>query len=194
MPAFQVWPISIADVGDVDPMRTGPSTARMSQPAKADPAMYLKLRQHALELRLPDLSATAIHAVLMDWHLGNGTATVLAAQDGTASLYLSSGGGFIGGSEGKAVLNREIRQSALHAVGIAETLRGQGKPVSAFPLPPVGSMFFYLTTNAGVLLLSATEAELLQGSSPLVPLNRAMQRIVTGYRFLSERQASSNTT
>lgn len=41
---------------------------------------------------------TKIYGVIMDWDLGEGTATLVAFLSGDASLYLSSGGGVIGGS------------------------------------------------------------------------------------------------
>ena len=66
---------------------------------KTDPAIYSQMRRNALEARLPGIGRDAVHVVLMDWHLEKGTATVVAAADGSASLYLSSGGGYVGGSE-----------------------------------------------------------------------------------------------
>jgi hypothetical protein len=72
----------------------------VNKPPKANPAIYPKLREHALlKIRLNNLSGDSVHSVLMDWHVTNGTATVFAAADGTASLYLSSGGGFLGGGQ-----------------------------------------------------------------------------------------------
>jgi hypothetical protein len=63
----------------------------MNIPPKADPAIYPKLREHALlKIRLNNLSGDSVHSVLMDWNISNGTATVFATADGTASVYLSS--------------------------------------------------------------------------------------------------------
>jgi hypothetical protein len=50
----------------------------------------------------------------MDWSMDNGTATLVAYDDGTTSLYTSTGGGVIGaGSHG------EVRDAA-EAFEIAE--------------------------------------------------------------------------
>lgn len=68
--------------------------------AKADPAIYSKMRLGALGRELPETAKGAVLLTLMDWHVPNGTFTVLAAWDGTASIYLSNGGGYIGGSSG----------------------------------------------------------------------------------------------
>ena len=145
---------------------------------KADPAIYPKLRGHALEIRLGGIAEGAVHAVLMDWHVNTGTVTVMAAADGTASLYLSSGGGFIGGGQKFP----EIREAALRAVQLATTLMPHFHATEALGLPAQGEIFFYRTTSAGVSRAVATEAKLREGTDPLGALGGAMQQIVTEYR------------
>jgi len=145
---------------------------------KADPAIYPKLRERALETRLSNLADGAVHVVLMDWNVPNGTVTVMAAADGTASLYLSSGGGFIGGGQKFP----EIREAALRAVEIAATMMPQFQPSESRDLPAAGTIYFYVTTNAGVRRAVAMEARLRTGDDPLGALGGAMQQIVTEYR------------
>ncbi len=145
---------------------------------KADPAIYSQMRRQALEMRLPNVARGAVQAVLMDWHVDRGTVTVLAAADGTASLYLSSGGGYIGGSERFA----SIRQAALHAVAVATSMQYHFEVTDTSPLPALGDVTFYLTTGAGVLRAVAAEGKLRAGSDPLAALGGAMQRIITEYR------------
>ena len=60
-----------------------------SDKQKADPAIYPKLRDNALKLRLPNLPGYAVHVVLMDWHVTLGTVTVLAAVDGTGYIAMA---------------------------------------------------------------------------------------------------------
>jgi hypothetical protein len=55
--------------------------------------------------------------VLMDWGINNGTATVVAMSDGSASVYLSSGGGYIGGKG-----QEPIRLATEKAVEVARTV------------------------------------------------------------------------
>ena len=92
--------------------KAGGSAPGVGRPRKADPAVYSQMRRQALEMQVRDVARGAVQIVLMDWHVDKGTVTVLAAADGTASLYLSSGGGFSGGSE----KFESIRAAALHAV------------------------------------------------------------------------------
>jgi hypothetical protein len=165
-------------------MDTGSSTSK-SGPAgggrkpKADPAIYSQMRRLALETAVPNLARDAVHVVLMDWHVDKGTVTVMAAADGSASLYLSSGGGFIGGGQ----KFREIRDAALHAVALAGSLKFHFVLTNTTPLPALGDVTFYIVTSADVRVAVAPEARLRAGTDPLASLGGAMQRLVTEYRL-----------
>jgi hypothetical protein len=170
--------------------KAGGGSAGVGRPRKADPAVYSQLRRQALEMQLPEVARGAVQIVLMDWHVDKGTVTVLAAADGTASLYLSSGGGFSGGS-GKF---ESIRAAALHAVALATGMQYHFEPTDSTPLPSLGDVTFYMTTSAGVRRAVAPEARLRAGSDPLAALGGAMQKIVTEYRlrFQGRQQAVGN--
>ncbi|HEY1501149.1 MAG TPA: hypothetical protein VGF88_16365 [Acidobacteriaceae bacterium] len=157
--------------------KAGPAGSLRSR--KADPAIYSQMRRLALETALPNLPRDAVHAVLMDWHVDKGTVTVMAAADGSASLYLSSGGGFIGGGQ----KFREIRDAALHAVALANSLKFHFVMTDTTPLPALGDVTFYIVTSADVRMAVAPEAKLRAGTDPLASLGGAMQRIVTEYRL-----------
>ena len=117
----------------------------------------------------------------MDWNVSNGSATTFAAADGSASIYLSSGGGFIGGGQKYPA----IRSAALHAVQIATSLFSQFKSIETIDLPPAGDVFFYLKTNNELRLAVAKDADLRAGTDPLGALGAMMQEIVTQYRLNS---------
>jgi hypothetical protein len=151
----------------------------MEKARKADPAIYSQMRRQALEIRLPKLGRDAVHVVLMDWLVEKGTATVVAAADGAASLYLSSGGGFIGGSETFSA----IREAALHAVKVATGVQFHFERTESTPLPSLGDVNFYLTTGDSVRMAVVPEAKLRAGTDPLSVLGAAMQKIITEYRM-----------
>ena len=73
--------------------------------------------------------------VVMDWGIQSGTVTVVAMSDGSASIYLSSGGGSLGGIGQEA-----IRNAAKHAVGLASSVQRQMKETKTFPLPQTGRL------------------------------------------------------
>jgi hypothetical protein len=160
----------------------------MSATDKADPAIYQKMRTSALESRNTNVPSGAVYLVLMDWHVGNGTVSVLAAVDGTASIYFSSGGGFIGGGQKYP----EIREAAVRAVQLATGLLSRFDATGKTRLPPSGAVNFYVTTFDGVRLATAEEADLSNGTDSLLPLGNAMQQIVTLYRLKFPQQPSKN--
>lgn len=151
----------------------------MEGPRKTDPATYAMLRRHALEMRQPRAPRHIIQTVLMDFHVDHGTVTVVAGFDGSASLYLSSGGGFLGGSQHYPA----IRDAALHAVALATALQCHFEDTETSALPPLGDVTFYVTTGLGVRMAVASQARLRASTDPLAALGGAMQRIVTEYRL-----------
>jgi hypothetical protein len=145
---------------------------------------YATLRAQALHWKCPQVvsttSDTRAHpcAVVMDWALGTAVATVIALSDGTASIYYSNGGGFIGGGQGSAT----IRETAIHAVSIAGRLLADMLPTSDFPLPENDSVIFYVVTERGVYMAKASVASLSTNRHPLTAIGNDMQTIITAYR------------
>jgi hypothetical protein len=158
----------------------------MDTPHKADPAIYPRLREHMLTSKLQNYESGAVQKALMDWHVTNGTVTVLAGADGSASMYLSSGGGFIGGGQGYP----ELREAAQRAIGIAIELKSRFKKTENFDLPQRENVVFFITTDDGVYTAVVSEAEVRRGKSPFAALGGAMQAIVTGYRLRQQKRSS----
>ena len=75
----------------------------------------------------------------MDWGLAEGTATVVALSDGNASVYLSSGGGSVGGAS-----HESIREAAQKMVAAASECQQQTRATTTYPLPQKAQVIFYL--------------------------------------------------
>jgi hypothetical protein len=155
-----------------------------TSPARQTPNNpYAGLRDMALNSPREKLGIPApakkdeVWGLLMDWGVGNGTVTAVAFADGSASVYLSGGGGFIGGQG-----NESIRNAAIRAVAVANESKGAGRPTSSFPRPHEGEVFFYFRTESGVLTATASEADLRTGQGGLAPLGNAVQEVITEYR------------
>jgi len=131
----------------------------------------------------PTSTPTEPWGVLMDWGVQRGTATVVASSDGSASVYFSFGGGYIGGRG-----QEPIRRAAQRAVEVAAGVQPLAHPTTAFPLPERGGVIFYLLTDSGVFSASTTEHDLNSTSHPLRKLGDAMQDVITQYRLWSEEQ------
>ena len=139
------------------------------------------LRQHVLsrEIFKQAEPAPGIRCVVYDWHVGNGIATLVSFDDGTTSLYLSSGGGVIG-----AGAHESVRRAAQLFREEAARVAGRFQPTTdEYPLPAEGRSVFYVITDSATLtsgpLLSS---ELVSGKHPMAALARRAQDVITQIR------------
>lgn len=136
-----------------------------------------------------DADFPAVYGVLVDWPLDSGTATIVALRDGTASLYTTSSFGIIGGGG-----NEGAHDAAIACVRLADGLAGACRPVTDYPYPPAGTVYYYLLTYSGVKRCSAGMAALEDGSDPTSPLFDAAQRVLTQLRLIYEAQDPTSTS
>lgn len=162
--------------------------ARSHNPASGDATMKLRrlvLTREFLESASAQGDATtpggAARAVVMDWGLDGGTATLVAYDDDTTSLYLSSGGGVIG-----AGAHETVRLAARAFRDAAHAARPAFAPVAtddAFQLPPANNATFYLVTNDATLRAGPIATSLLAaGAHPLAALGARAQQVITAVR------------
>lgn len=131
----------------------------------------------------PTAEYPVVWAGLMDWHVGSGVATLVAVADGTVSLYLSSGGGVIGGGAHQdvmAVASRFLGALASHT----HTLGRQDDP----PLPgPNGVRFIARTFDGTLASAEIATDELGEGRHALSPVFDAAQALIAVIREASAR-------
>ena len=173
------------------PNRNSPQASQSAGSERSGESVYLGLRDLALRGTPSGKSQDAgvpkagkPYAVLMDWDIGGGQATVAAYADGTASVYLSSGGGFLGGGQA----HESIRNAAIKTVEIAGELKGLMHPTAVYPLPQRGQVTFYVRTDAEVLTVTVPEEELRSHRSPLYELGDSAQTIITEYRLTQDQK------
>ncbi|MBV9570632.1 MAG: hypothetical protein JO056_05250 [Alphaproteobacteria bacterium] len=148
------------------------------------PDIFLDLRARALGVKPSDLNLNflppdAAYGALMDLNINGAHASVVGFSNGEASIYLSSGGGFIGGGQRAAVSS-----AAKAFVTAASNIRSQLKPVSRFHLPNDGITSFYVITPEAVLFGEEWDDQLTSGNSPFRPLFSAGQDVISAYRTL----------
>ena len=183
-----IWQARIARRGRVPSSREPESISSTSSPSPGGGTLDLRL----VVLRREFLAGVAPapgggpRAVVMDWGLDNGVATVVAYDDGTTSLYLSSGGGVIGAGAHEAV-----RQAANAFRAEAAARRNQFSTVAAndsFTLPSDGWVTFYLVTDSATLRAGPIDTRLLAaGTHPLAPLGNHAQAVITSIRESSPK-------
>jgi hypothetical protein len=123
----------------------------MGKPTPIPDQMYIELRAAALnrtasELQLEvDPNSNQPYGVIMDWNIGQATSTIVSFATGDASMYYSSGGGWIGGFS-----IEKVNDVSKKFVVAADDYVDELEEVSEFPMPPVGFMRFYIITPQGV--------------------------------------------
>jgi hypothetical protein len=127
------------------------------------------------DFRTPDPPPEApIWGVIMESNYSTVTATLLTLIDGTTSLYLSSGGGIIGG-EG----HENIREANAAFIRTANQCYQHLKPCESFPVPTSGQTIFYARTDSSVFNADGLDVDLVKGQHPLSPLFKAGHRVLT---------------
>jgi hypothetical protein len=151
--------------------------------------MYLALRQMAFSqtrksLNLPVVAAPfEPYGVILEMGMERGCATLFMFADGSASLYFSTGGGFIGG-QGQPKVNEAAKTAVAQCARYVPVMA----PVTAYPAPQEGQHLLYLLTDEGLRGGAGQDEEFAAGRHLLTPLWRACQEVITQYRLLQQRQ------
>jgi len=152
--------------------------------AEVRPEMFAELRGLAFKadpsaLKLPTSDAHASYGAIMDLNLDGRYATIVGFSNGEASVYLSTGGGFIGGGAHEAVA-----LAAKRFVAAAERAGEKMSPAVTFPLPSAGMTTFYALTGGGVLYADDWEEDFRNGTSAFTDMYAAGHGVITAYRTL----------
>jgi hypothetical protein len=147
----------------------------------ADPAaIFTELRDLVLLEPLPE---PGTWVALMEMGTAGGVASVVAASDGTTSLYTSTGGGLIGAGDHDSVA--EANRAFLATI---EELRAVIPATDAYPLPGEGEIRFSVRWPDGTQGSAVAEDEILaSGGHPLSAAFAAGQDVITAMREIEER-------
>lgn len=139
---------------------------------------------HAADLGIDDEHAPPIFGVVMETGHRHGSATLACLADGTVSLYTSAGGGVIGSGDHDSVRSASrklLSWTNQYALQFIEACR----PVTEYPLPGRGAVFFYLLTTHGVRLARCSEGRLLAERDPFSNLFKMCNVVQTAIRETS---------
>ena len=125
-----------------------------------------------------------VFGVAMDWPVGEHTATIVTALDGSASLYTTATFGIIGGS----AAHEPVRAAAQRFVKAAASHHDEAAPTSTYAYPSTDKVRFYLRTFDGARLIETESASVYSTSGKYSPLFRAGQAVVTELRKVSEQK------
>lgn len=149
---------------------------------------YEDLRRQALDVQPADLGLTLdassgaprVYGVVMETGYPEGTASLVAFASGDASLYLSSGGGIVGGGAHGAV-----RNAAADLIATAQVHLRELAPTDAFPRPAVDRVRFHVLTTSGVLTAEAAEDDLGENRLALSAVFYAGHDVLTELRTVA---------
>lgn len=145
--------------------------------------VYLDLRDGVLALASSQaLGSRTAKLVLMEVGYPEVAMTLVAAHDGMASIYLSSGGGVIGAGE-----HPEVREEALTLLALAARRLAAAEIVTRYPLPQRGRVRFYLIGSDGVRTAEAARDELADDRHALSALFHQGHRVIAAIRQRSSR-------
>jgi len=119
---------------------------------------------------------------VMEIGMGKTTVTVVALADCNASIYLSSGGGFIGGQS-----HESIRQAAQNMIRQISDHRAALHETKEYPLPKNGQVTFYALYDDCVMAAAARESQLKSHKYGVTYIFAAGQEIITQYRRIQEK-------
>ncbi|HEX3072546.1 MAG TPA: hypothetical protein VHP30_02930 [Ignavibacteriales bacterium] len=146
--------------------------------------MYLKMRDLAfsitpdkLHLNMKEME-NQIYGTLIEFKLESAFVTIAAFISGDASIYFSSGGGFIGGFAYDTIKNSAIRLNR-----IANEYLCDAKLTTNFDIPKDEEVKFYFLTSQGIYLIEDDRKKINRFRSKYSSLFVIGNDIITGYRI-----------
>ena len=127
-----------------------------------------ELRDRILESTVDEVGIETddhVWGVVWEFGLAQGAATVVSLSGGAASLYLSGGGGILGGEA-----HESVRQAVATFLEEANRTVEHSAPTEILPLPVKDQVRFYWLTKQGLAMAEDTPPALLEKDHPLHPL------------------------
>ena len=128
-------------------------------------------------------SSGQVWGFVMETRYPKGIYTLIAFADGSASLYFSTGGGYIGLGQ-----KEEIQKIIQILLSTSENYISSFTLSSTYALPEPGMTSMYLFTWDGTLTASENEKILTEGQSNLSPLFFQAHSLISAARVLDEKK------
>jgi hypothetical protein len=167
--------------------KTEDNSAEMLDTSKTDDTaavtnVYHDMRDMALNMTMEQTGVKLqpgkkIYGIVMDWDVGDGTATLITFISGDASLYLSSGGAIIGGGG-----HDNIKLSAKAFINKAEKYLDKTSKTDSTALPGAGMLKFYFLTADGKYVAQEEMSKLDNNSSQWLDLFEEANKVITEIR------------
>jgi hypothetical protein len=149
---------------------------------------YDGLRQMAFgvtadQLGLTDLKSHDIYGVIMDWDLGEGLMTLVTYITGDASMYLSTGGGVIGGGQ-----HDNVNKASKQFVKLADKYLDKTVKTELTPIPDKNCVRFYFLTTNGNYYAQEQMINFENSTSQWLEFFEEANRVITELRMTTEKK------
>jgi hypothetical protein len=161
---------------------------RRGSDASADPGVFDGLRSRVFTISpasigiQPSDPLPTVWGGVMELGMPEANATIVSLADGTTSMYLSTGGGVIGGGE-----HEQVAEASISFLRQLEADRDLLPSDESLDLPPPGSVCFFALTYHGRQRRSEPEDAVSTEDHPLFRLYAAGQDVITALRETTTR-------
>jgi len=154
---------------------------------KSQENIYSDLRKMAFsttteQLELTDLSDDKVFGLITEMAMHPGTSTIVGYLSGDASIYLSTGGGFIGGGSHEDI-NLKVRE----IIDQIQKFSKKAHKIEIAELPKENEINFNFLTKKGVYQIKVNIKEIMNEKSEYTDLYKEVDKIMTLIRIKSER-------
>ena len=146
---------------------------------------YMDMRKMAFtakadQIGLENIADDKVYGLITEISMNPGTASVISFLTGDTSLYLSSGGGFIGAGQ-----HEEVREMVAKKVEEFQKYLSQAEKIVEPKLPEDGKVNFNFLTKNGIYSSTENITNLENGKSKLAELFIEVNEIITEIRLKS---------
>ena len=146
---------------------------------------YIGIRNMAMNFKAEDIGIEMkgdmeIYGIIMDWNLEDVAATLTAFKSGESSLYLSRGGGVLGGGE-----HQNVRTAVYKYIKLGEEYLDKSIKTEETPLPESDIVNFYFLTKSGKYLKKEKMPDLKNQVSEWYLLFEEANQVLTQLRLVS---------
>jgi len=134
------------------------------------------------QLQLSGLNENEIYGVIMDWDLGNGTMSLISFSTGDASMYLSTGGGVIGGGQ-----HPNVSSASKLFVKQAQKYLDKTIKMDSTPLPSANNIRFYFKTTKGIYSVEEKMSNIENQSSEWYTYFEEANKLIAELRKTTEK-------
>jgi hypothetical protein len=134
------------------------------------------------QLGLTGIDKNDVYGIISEMDMDGATATVVTFSTGDTSLYLSTGGGFIGAGQ-----HESVQKVVKKYVENGQKYTAKATKIDKAELPESGMTNFNFLTENGIYFISKSLSELESGKSEFSNLFAELNEVISQIRLKSEK-------